>query len=300
PGLPQIPEAQLPQTPISPLATSDLLGRIKRMAEAIKKIPDEIKNMAEKIQELTDDDHCKCENTQSLCFCTGGGSGDSCQPRGCYTGPGFQPCPDETEIKENQKRIIAWKDEILYYKSRALSEIEDLRDSIEEILNEEISWYNTKIASEEEVLKQIEGESAKELQQRLIDSSKEKRDWLTNPEGTGEKDYKENLEQKLIELANAIAKIEEPVDKISQLPDECLVNVGNLNICTPTCKGKCHDFKDGCQPDICNGGNPCPINEIQNQVREISPLTGEINSICDEIISIIDNIRETKEKEFQL
>ncbi|GAH97356.1 unnamed protein product, partial [marine sediment metagenome] len=33
------------------------------------------------------------------------------------------------EIKENQKRIIAWKDEILYYKSRALSEIEDLRDS---------------------------------------------------------------------------------------------------------------------------------------------------------------------------
>lgn len=290
PELSQIPQAQLPQTPISPLATSDLLGRIKEMARTIGKIPDEINGMAERIQELTN--NCDCANTQPLCYCTGGGSGDSCQPRQCYAGPGFQPCPDESQIKENQKRIIAWKDEILYYRSRALSEVEDLRDSIEEILNKEISWYNQKIIAEQELLAGIQDDVGREQQQKLINYLIEQRDWLIE-----ERDYKEDLRQALNELADRIARLEDPINNISQLPDNCLINVKDR--CDASCEGECHDYEDGCEPTDCSGGNPCPINEIQNQVGEISPLTREINSICDEIISIIDNIRETKEKEFQ-
>lgn len=290
-GLTQIPEAQLPQTPISPLSTSDLLGRIKEMTKTIRKIPDEINSMAEKIQELTNE--CDCANAQSLCFCDGGSESNSCQPRGCYAGPGFQPCPDEAEIKENQKRIIAWKDEILYYRNRALSEAEDLKDSIEEILNEEISWYNQKITAEQELLAEIQDDVGREQQQKLINYLMEQRDWLIE-----ERDYKEDLKQTLNELADKIIRLEDPINNISQLPDECLISVKDK--CDANCEGECHDYKDGCEPTDCSGGNPCPINEIQNQVGKISPLTGEINSICDEIISIINNIRKTKEKEFQL
>ncbi|GAG82067.1 unnamed protein product, partial [marine sediment metagenome] len=139
PGLKEIPPEELPETPISPLIRSDLLGRIKEMAEAVKKIPGEIKNTSEKIEELTN--NCDCENTQSLCFCTGGSDSDRCEPRLCYAGSGSHPCPGFQEIKNNQQRIIAWKDEILYYRNRALAEAEDLKDNIE-ILNEKIDWYN--------------------------------------------------------------------------------------------------------------------------------------------------------------
>lgn len=305
PGLPEIPSAELPATPISPLITSDLLGRIKEMAEAIKKIPNEIKSMAEKIQELTN--KCDCQNTQPLCMCTGGDEKAQCQPKQCYAGPfsdpknpdsNHHPCPNLKEIKDNQKRIIAWKDEILYYRNRALAEAEDLKDNIEKILDKKIDWYNTKIAAEEKVLAQVEGESAKTLQQRLIDYLKEERDWLTQ-----ERNYKEGLQQKLNglnELAETIAKIEKPVNEISQLPDKCLVNVGDINICKPTCKGECHDYKSGCQPDKCTGGNPCPTKEIQSQVGKINPLPQEIIRISDEIIAIIDNIKEAQSRKIQL
>ena len=290
PGLEEIPPEELPETPISPLIRSDLLGRIKEMAETVKKIPGGIKDTAEKIEELTND--CDCGNTQSLCVCTGGDDKAACEARYCYAGSDSHPCPDFVEIKNNQQKIIEWKDEILYYRNRALSEAEDLKDNIE-ILNEKIDWYNIKIAADEVVLEELEGESAKELQQRLIDYSKEERDWLIE-----ERDYKEDLKQELIELADAIAEAEEPVNKISQLPDECLINVEDK--CQASCTGECHDYEDGCQPGECSGGNPCPTNEIQNQVGEINPLPEKIIFICDKIISIIDSIKETQERNIQL
>lgn len=297
PGIIKAPSPPLPETPISPLITSDLLGRIKEMAEVIKKIPDEIKNSAEKIQELTN--KCDCKNTLPLCICTGGSSGSECKPRRCYAAPdAHHPCPEFKEIKNNQERIVVWRDEILYYRNRASAEAEDLKDNIEKLLNVKISWYDEKIAAEEEVLKQVEGESAKALQQRLIDYLEEERDWLIE-----ERDYKENLKQKLIKLAETIAKVEEPVNKISKLPDECLesqTGYGINNKCQAHCKGKCHDFKDGCQPDKCDGGNPCPTDEIKNQVEEINPLPQEIIRISDEIVAIIDNIKETQVRKIQL
>lgn len=306
PGIPVTPPAELPETPISPFIASDLLRRIKEMAETIKQIPDEIKKTAEKIEDLTAD--CECENTQSLCICEGGSETAQCQPRYCYAGLGSHPCPDSRKIKNNQRKIIAWRDEILYYGNRALVEAEDLKDDTETILGEKISWYNQKIAAEEEVLEKLEEQSAKELQQMLIDFLKEGKEWLEE-----EKRYKEELIQKLKELAKAIEKVKEPTTKIPILASQCLSNVKER--CLATCKPTlphvpgcspgspaestygCHDAIDGCQPDTCQGGNPCPINEIQDEVGKINP--SEINSICNEIISIIDSIAETKQRRIQ-
>jgi len=296
PGLPQIPEVQLPQTPISPLATSDLLGRIKEMAKTIKEIPGEINDMAEKIHALTT--NCDCDNTQPLCFCDGGQDNNSCQPRSCYAGPGFQPCPDQSEIKENQKRIIAWKDEILYYRNRILAEAKDLKDSVEKILSKEISWYDQKITAEQEFLTEIEDDVGREQQQKLISYLIEQRDWLIE-----ERDYKEDLKQTLNNLADLIKQIEPFISEISVLPDKCLYDEGVYGInnkCNAHCKGGCHDIKDGCEPVNCDGGNPCPVGEINDQLLLIQGLRPQIISKCDEIISIIDNIKETKEKKFQL
>jgi len=280
PGLPKIQESKIPETPMSPLITTDLLGKIKKIAENVKQIPDEIKSTAEKIQELTD--KCACERTQSLCLCEGGSDGDSCQPRRCYAGPNdHYPCEDSNEIKDNQQKIIARKDEILYYKNRALSEREDLILEIEKVLNVKISWY------EEAISKQTE--------QKLIDYLKDEKQWLEYERGY-KQDNSPNLKDKLKELANAIAEIEEPVNKVSQLPDECLTNVGDTDICKPKCKGECHDFLEGCQPEKCEGENPCPTDDIQKQVDEISSLPGKIIGICNEIITIIDNIKKTQER----
>lgn len=275
PGLPETPTEELPETPISPLITTDLLGRIKEMAETIKEIPDQIKSTAEKIKELTN--KCDCENTQPLCLCTGGSSSDSCKPYRCFAGPGSNPCPDFEEIKGNQKKIIAQRDEIFYYINRALAEKKDLELDITEVLEKKIDWYNEQIAIEEE--------------QRMIDSLKEEKKWLEE-----EKKYKEELIDKLKELAGAIVEVKNPTTELSKLPDECLVNVKNK--CNASCKGKCHDYTSGCQPDKCSGGNPCPTNKIQEEVGRINP--DEINSICDEIISIIEGIKETQERGVQI
>jgi len=275
PGLPETPTEELPKTPISPLVTTDLLGRIKEMAETIKEIPDKIKNTADKIKELTN--KCNCENTQPLCLCSGGGEGDKCKPYRCFAGPGSNPCSDFKDIKNNQKRIIAQRDEIIYYINRALAEKKDLELDIAEVLEKKINWHNEQIAIEEE--------------QKTIDSLEEEKKWLEE-----EKKYKEELIPLLEDLAKAIAKVEKPTTKLSELPDECLVNVKNK--CNASCKGKCHDYAPGCQPDKCSGGNPCPTNKIQEEVGRINP--DEINSICDEIISIIEGIKETQERKIQI
>lgn len=283
PNLTKAPAPPLPETPISPKEeTTDLLVRVKELAETIKKIPDEIKNIAEDIKKLTDE--CECEKTQSLCACNGGGEGASCSPISCYIGTNSNPCPNFEDIKTNQQKIIAWKDEILYYKNRALAEAKDLEDNIK-ILEAQVDWYDKKIAAEEDVLAQIGGED--KTQKSLIDALKEKKDWLAY-----EINYKRDLAQKLNGLADAIIKVEKPVNELSGLPDVCLSNIGEK--CQASCKGECHDIKDGCQPDKCSGGNPCPTSDIQSKIGEINPLPNEIILICDQIIFAVNSIKKIK------
>ena len=254
-----------------------LLGKVEEIAEQLKKyiIPG-IELSSQKIKDLTD--NCDCSNTQPLCYCTGGGSGDSCQPRQCYAGPEFQPCPDQSEIKENQKRVIAWKDEILYYRNRALSEQEDLLDEIKKVLDEQIVYYQKNIIIEED--------------EKIIEYFKQEKEKITI-----EKNLKKDLAVKLEELAELIEQIEPFMSEIGILPDKCLYDEGVYGVnnkCDAYCKGECHDYKDGCQPDKCDGGNPCPIDNIQNQLSEIQQLKPLIIQACDEILNIINEIIKHK------
>ncbi len=308
PGLTQIPSTNLPSTQISPLVTTDLLGRIKEMAETIKKIPPEMKTTAEKIKELTN--KCDCQNTRPACLCDGGTENSKCEAKRCYAGPsptttdqnlcggtlkvGDHPCPDYKQIKNLQKSILAWRDEILYYKNRVLAEIEDLKDTIK-ILDNKISWYNTKISKEEEVLQQLQG-AEREVQQRLIDYLKEEKAWLEQ-----EKQYKNNLIEKLNQLPSVLEKANPPTTQISILPDQCFSNVETKcqGKCIQLPKYGCHDKLCGCQPDKCEGGNPCPTSDIEQQVSEINKLPNEIQQICDEIISIINSIKKEEARHTQ-
>jgi len=279
---PELVELQLPRLKdiiFSPLdlpppetKVPKLLSKIREIADQLKEnIVPGIENSSQKIKESTD--KCNCENTQSLCFCAGGSESSECKARGCYAGPGFQPCPGEKEIKENQQNIIAWKDEILYYRNRAVAEEDDLNDEIKKVLDEKILYYikNEQIEEDEKVKQYLKDERQKV---------------------TDEKNLKKDLGAKLKELADLIEKISAPILVIGPLPDQCLINVETK--CTASCKGKCHDYKQGCQPDKCSGGNPCPIDEIKKQYDEIQNLKPSIIQSCDEIINIIDKIIKFK------
>jgi len=277
PELSTNPPEDLPNSPISSLISQDLLQRIKELAETITPIPDKINEIAQTIQSLTE--NCECENTLPLCMCTGGQGGDSCQPRYCYAGPNAHPCPDFEEIRSNQAELLLWGSELSYYKLRLLAEEEDLRENIDKVLDVKISWYNEKIDQEENP----------EIKPLL----EEERDWLIQ-----EKNYKEDLINKLTELAAVIEETPPFIETLSELPEECLANVKEK--CEASCTGACHDIKTGCQPEACSGGNPCPIDGISKQVDEISSYPGQIQSLCNEIISIIEGIDKIKERTIQL
>ncbi len=283
-NLPQLQQVVFSPLQVKPPETKvpELLGRVQEIAKQLKeKVIPGIKNSIQNIKNLTD--KCDCENTHSLCYCAGGSSDSPCQARYCYAGPGFQPCPDETEIKENQKNIIAWKDEILYYKNRALAETDDLKDETTKVLDEKIRYYTEVKATE------TDARAIKDFEDRIIKLEKEK-------------SLKETLGAKLKELADLIGKISDPASELGQLPDKCLSNVehlddkGNPDICKPGCKSgaKCHDYKEGCQPDKCSGGNPCPTSDIQDNLKNIQNLNPQITSVCDEILDIIKEIINLK------
>ncbi len=258
-----------------------LFDKVKNIVDEVKKAAENIENSSKEIKDLTD--KCDCKNTQSLCLCSGGSSNDACQPQKCYAGPGTNPCPDFQEIKNQQQIIIAWRDEILYYKNRSLAEIEDLKDEVEKVLKEKIRYYTEVKATEKdpEVIKYFEDEIAK-LEK--------------------EKQQKENLAAKLKELANWIEKIEPPMPEITQLANKCFYDekgiFGIANKCQASCKeGKeygCHDAKEGCQPDKCSGGNPCPVGEINDQLLTIQNTRPLIDQTGQEILNIIEEIIKLK------
>ena len=250
--------------------TPKLLAKIKEIANNVKIISEGIENSAQEIKELTNE--CDCENTQSLCMCTGGDEDAGCQPRQCYAGPGSHPCPGFEEIKNNQKRIIAWKDEILYYRNRALVEEEDLLLEIDQVLEEKITYYQEAIKTETD--------------EKVIEYFKNQIKKLEEEIGP-----KNNLATKLRDLARLIEQIDPPTSEIGMLPNKCLYDEGEYGInnkCDASCKGDCHDTKEGCQPDKCSGGNPCPTDEIQNQFSDIQGLRPRIIQTCEQILNIID------------
>lgn len=273
------------------------LKRIKDLAEAIRPMPEQIREMADRIKQLTDG--CECSNTRSLVLCSGGGSGSSTIAHQCYAGPGpgmdfnpcgeanpqgNHPCPDIETIKEFQKAIVDWKDVILYYRNRSLTEIQDLNKDITEIVNEKIAYYRAFLNEEKRkgtpnklIISFLEG--------KLKEINKEKRD-------------KQDLIEKLADLSSYISEIENPITKIAPLPDKCFFNVADK--CKPSPKigtnYGCHDKICGGQPNQCepvdkDNPNPCPTKEIQAQIEEINNIKPMITQICDKIIHIIDNMK---------
>lgn len=289
----EIPNQELPETPITSVPTADLLTRIKTFAEAAKEVPKAIKETAEEIKKITDE--CDCKNTKPICVCEKSNGKLICKAKTCYTGNDSHPCPDADNLKILQKKIIDQRDVILYYKNRAEMEKNDLKTDIEKFIDEELAWYDKEISAYEKMLSQ--SESQKGLYQRTIDFLKERKGWLEE-----EKEYKNQLKEKMESLVKALDKGDEPPRQLANLTPQCFNNVKDK--CEASCKqdkdNGCHDKLNGCQPDKCSGGNPCPTSEIEEQVKKIKSLPSEIEKICDEIISIVDNIQKEKTPEVNL
>ena len=296
--------------------TEDLLKRIKRFAEVVQAMPAKINTTAKEIE--TDTNKCSCGNTKSLCLCTGGSPSDTCKPLFCYTGldqkvgdivstngETFHPCPEAERIQKNQKKIVDQGDVILYYRNRALSERDDLKD-LDQDLNSDLEflgktrrWYRDTIDNNQQLASQTEG-SDEQFYQAIIEILQERLGWLDE-----EIDYKEQVKDRLEELARAIKLIEEPITKLGALPDECVKRVSDTNVCQATCVPSnfeygCFDKRKGCEPAQCKGDNPCPTDLISKNVGAVRSIGGNIKSIAKEIIRIIDLIPETRSVNTQL
>jgi len=276
------PEAPpLPEIPISPFPTADILERIKEFAEAVEQTADSIVDIAQEIKTLTD--NCDCDTTQSMCLCEDYQNGD-CEPQYCYSASNDQPCPDDQKIKEDQQKIVDLRDIILYYKNRASAEAADLKEDIEKILNVKIGWYEDKIKKENEVSDKLGEGAEKDLEEVIINNLEQEKNLLDR-----EKGCKEELRKKLDELASTIEKIKEPINNLMPLPDQCLANVKEQ--CGASCEGGCHD-EEKCAGDECSGGNPCPTDEIQKQTDNISSIVQDIKKVADEIIQIQGKVKK--------
>ena len=273
-----------------------LLEKTKKLAERIIIASQKIQDASNHIEELTNE--CDCRNTRALCLCTGGDDSDSCEARRCYAGPDSHPCEEFKEIKKNQQRIIAWKDEILYYRNRAAAEIKDLEDETKQVLEEKIRYYQDIINAErdEEIIAYFQDKIADVEQEIAL-----RQDLIVALRQIGNRPNVDDPDDDSDEGNDLIKDIASEISELLPLPDKCLedeeAKYGILEKCSPHCKGECHDtppILGGCQPEIpisCDGGNPCPMEEIRTQNTNIQSLASSIQGVCDEIISIISSIR---------
>jgi hypothetical protein len=317
----RIASVELPQTPITPIPTADLLTRIRQLAQATKQTLDVVKNTANDITTKTN--QCNCQNTQAICACEGSGSGLikqwlaengfdkeislnnktdailtsngiilasdstnlSCKPKTCYAGNNHHPCPDYTKLQDLQKQIIDLRDVALYYSGRTIAERNDLATDIQNFINKKIEWYN------QQINKVGQSETGDGLKNTTLQFLNERKGWLEE-----ERKYKTQLALLMQTLSEPLNKLYEPTTKIPALAGQCFSNVASK--CQATCKqGKdngCHDKVSGCQPDKCMGGNPCPTSEIQGEVSKVQSLSQAAQSICDQIISAVNSIQKQK------
>ncbi|MFC1789438.1 hypothetical protein ACFLYY_00500 [Patescibacteria group bacterium] len=162
------------------------------------------------------------------------------------------PCASVRDsIEKLQLDIIEKKDEINFYRMLLKSEMKDLLP--------ELQALSTTSAE------RIMDEEGNGLLKDLCD--------LVKPDGGG---------GIVLETENLL-----------KLPNEC-----NLNSCTPTCdvNSNCHidcsfdpETGDvaGCKPDICKGGNPCPVVEINNVLQIINKYHNNISSKKIDIINTL-------------
>jgi len=264
------PEEGPPLEPIAPT----LLERVQELARGIaQEAGPGIERSADRIQGSALE--CSCIFAQSSCMCTGGTDDDDCEAQGCYAGTGSHPCRDWEQIQENQRLIIAWRDELIYYKNRGIAEAQDLLREIEEILNPQINYFEDARDAEEdpELIGYYNNEIAR-LEQ--------------------EKDLKEDIIEQVAILALLIDQIGAPAEELAALPNRCVYDdegsYGLANTCDGMCIGDCHDTFIGCQSLPCIGLNPCPLIEIMAQNGFLRAISSPIIDAAEEILDDIDQL----------
>lgn len=272
--LPPVPA----EPPLAPPPHSDYLWRITEIASSTKKVAESSKQSSLDIRTLAS--RCSCQNTQPMCLCQKY-VGGSCEAVYCYSARPTQPCSNDSQIKETQQDIVASRFEILYYKDRIINEREDFLLKIGN-LEKEISFYNEEINEANIYLSKIGSEFEKRNQESLIQQLETRRDILVIKKG-----LYESLENKLQELVDLINEISPSLNRLLQLPDQCLPNVKEK--CSGSCKGGCHDTLE-CAPVGCGGGNPCPMGEITSEVGTITNLENQIKGVSDEIMGLVAEI----------
>lgn len=256
----------------------NMLHRIREIAEKInEEIGPGIIDTADEIQSSALE--CSCIFARSSCMCTGGSDNDDCEAQGCYAGHGSHPCRDWEEIQENQKLIVAWKDELFYYKNKAIVEALDLANEIADVLEERENYYEERIAIE------TNPETIAYFQEQLAEVEQEI-------------ELKEELIEELTTLALLIPLTEDPVMTMAALPNRCVYDeegsYGLENTCDGMCIGDCHDTFIGCQALPCIGLNPCPLIEIMAQNGFIRLAVSEVRDTAQEILGIINELINLK------
>jgi hypothetical protein len=188
----------------------------------------------------------------------------------CYAARDDQPCPDIEEIRKNQQELIDLRDLILYYKNRIRAEAEDLQGLITQVIEKKINFFEESLAIEKKIQESCKTKNCAKLYQNIINSIQ--KDILKLQKA---KDFIEILVERLIILADVIEKINEPTTQLAALPDQCFFNIQQK------CDASCFLFFTDC-----SGGNPCPTDEIQNQLDKINFVAKAIERIADKIIEL--------------
>jgi len=278
--------------------TEDLARKILIAVQRVNELSTEIRN---------DFLECSCLNSTSLCWCTGGQDSDTCEPHQCFGGNEYHPCEHYEEMRENLRQLVAWRDELLYYRNRAAGEIADLNDEIEGVLNDRVRYYQEMADNEHNPAVREYLQEHADLVRQEIALKRSLIDVLTEIGNKPERDEDE--------FDDWIKLLALQINEFLPLLDRCIIDdvgdAGLNNNCqgeclelpaTPIDRGECHDTMHGCQGLPCTvreGGmiNPCPIDEVLIVYGEITTLTPLISAAAQNVLGIIGSIRNLKANE---
>jgi len=251
---------------------TDLLATIRHTVVNMSLSVDGLKSASDRIR--TGVSQCSCSLAQPLCFCEGQGGSSDCQAGRCYSQNNQQPCDNAEALQNDQRVIIAWSDELGYYRGRASGEKASLDLDISN-LNDLDRFYTEKLANERSP--------------GLIENYQKSQEIVKK-----EIELKSAISAELGSLIGSIDLAKEPALNLSALPNQCLEGLDR-------CVGGCLGFKacqndtiGGCQPGICFGPNPCPTGEINSASSVIDSQRNNIKESIDKIISGIDDLIKLK------
>jgi hypothetical protein len=263
-GEPFKPLPSLEEMGLSTAASVNPFSRIASTTQMVDEDNGKIKEQLEHLLELFQ--NCSCERTMSECGCAGG-----CTAFRCYG----EPCENKTEIEQTEKKLAVGKMLSFYHSSLFETEKGIL---VKE--SGELTDWAKKLIDSNFLLKKEEKE---EMERRLNEAGEDlaKRAEI-------EKEYKQLQEDRIRTMASLLSRLSEKSKEVIKLTDELfdLTRNCNLKVCQPSCEGGCHDAPS-CSPLNCSGGNPCPIDAIQEKISEIESVLGQMQDFSQNLGDII-------------